>query len=142
MSMKKFIYLLAVILLRQNASAQKDSAKINELDSVVVTATKSNLKQTQTGKIVTVIDQKVIQNSAGRTLGELLNMQAGFFINGSNNLLGTNLDVYFRGAASGNMLIVIDGFPVYYPSQINNSFDLNSVPLEQIERIEILKGGQ
>jgi len=142
MSMKKIIYLLAVIALCQSARAQKDSSKINELDSVVVTATKSNLKQSQTGKIVTAIDQKIIQNSAGRSLGELLNTQAGFFINGSNTTLGTNLDVYFRGASSGNMLIVIDGFAVYDPSQTDNSFDLNSIPLDQIEKIEILKGGQ
>jgi len=140
--MKKFTYLLTVILLSKTAWAQNDSTVIKEMDPVILTATKSKLKQSQTGKIVTVIDQQMILNSAGRSLAELLNTQAGFFINGADNNPGTNLDVYFRGAATGNMLIVIDGFPVYDPSHSDNSFDLNSIPLEQIEKIEILKGGQ
>ena len=83
------------------------------------TATGSNLKQSQTRKIITVLDQKIIRNSIGRSLSELLNTQAGFFINGANNVLGTNQDVYFRGAGSGNMLVVIDGTPVFDPSQIS-----------------------
>jgi vitamin B12 transporter len=142
MSMKKLTYLLTVILLSKIAQAQNDSTVIRQMDVVILTATKSKLKQSQTGKIVTVIDQQMIRNSAGRSLAELLNTQAGFFINGANNNSGTNLDVYFRGASAGNMLIVIDGFPVYDPSHSDNSFDLNSIPLEQIEKIEILKGGQ
>lgn len=140
--MSKTLTLLATLLTGSTAFAQKDTVPTKQLDEVVVTATKSNLKQSQTGKIVTVIDQKMISNNAGRSLTELLNTQSGFFINGSNNALGTNQDVYFRGAGNGSMLIVIDGTPVYDPSSSSNSFDLNSIALDQVERIEILKGGQ
>lgn len=121
---------------------KKNTVNTRALDEVVVTATRSNLKQSQTGKIVTIIDQKMISNHAGQSISELLNTQAGFFINGANNAPGTNQDFYFRGAGSGSMLVVIDGTPVFDPSQINNSFDLNSIMLDQVEKIEILKGGQ
>jgi vitamin B12 transporter len=142
MSMKKiYISLLAFIAAGQ-LQAQTDSARARQLDEVVVTASKTNIKQSQTGKIVTVIDSKTIQNNAGHTLTELLNNQAGFALVGSNNSMGSNIENYFRGAVSGNLLIVIDGIPVTDPSQISNTFDLNSIPLEQIDRIEILKGGQ
>lgn len=134
------IFVVAAIFVSSQLSAQQDSS--TTLDNVVVSATRFPLKQSQTGKIVTVLDQKTINNNIGRSLSELLNTQAGFFINGASNNLGTNQDVYFRGAGTGNMLVVIDGISVYDPSQINNSFDLNSLPLDQIERIEILKGGQ
>lgn len=139
---KKLTLLLTSIALGYAAFAQQDSMATRQLNEVVVTASKTPIKESETGKIVTVIDQKTIQNHAGSSLAALLNTQAGFFINGSNNALGTNLDLYFRGASGGNMLIVIDGVPVYDPSQINNSFDLNNIPLDQVERIEILKGGQ
>ena len=112
------------------------------LDEVVVTATKSPIKQSQTGKVVSVIDQATLQRNAGKTLTEILNYQAGIYVNGANNVLGTNQDIYLRGAASGNTLILIDGIPVGDPSQINNSFDLNNINPAQIERIEILKGAQ
>ncbi|HEY4155593.1 MAG TPA: TonB-dependent receptor plug domain-containing protein, partial [Puia sp.] len=140
--MKKIYLSLLAVSIAFRISAQTDSAKINPLDEVVVTASKTNIKQSQTGKLVTVIDSKTIQNNAGHTLTELLNNQAGFMMIGSSNTMGSNVENYFRGAESGNLLIVIDGIPVSDPSQISNTFDLNSIPLEQIDRIEILKGGQ
>jgi vitamin B12 transporter len=142
--MKKKVFIVAATIISSKMlfAQKQDSSNTKQLDEVVVTATKSSLKQSQTGKIVTVIDRQTIRNNVGRSLSELLNEQAGFFINGSNNSPGTNLDLYFRGAGTGNTLVVIDGIPVYDPSQPNNSFDLNSIPLDQVERIEILKGGQ
>lgn len=142
MSMKKIYFHGLAICFAMQANAQTDSVKSTSLDEVVVTASKTSIKQSQTGKIVTVIDSKTIQNNAGHTLTELLNDQAGFTMVGSSNTMGTNVENYFRGAASGNLLIVVDGIPVSDPSQISNTFDLNSIPLEQIDRIEILKGGQ
>jgi len=140
--MKKifFSFLFSVATLQMQA--QSDSLKIKGLNPVVVTASKTDIKQSQTGKIVTVLDAETIRQNAGRTLPELLNMQTSFMMVGSNNSMGTNVENYFRGSPSGNLLIVIDGVPVTDPSQISNSFDLNSIPLEQIDRIEILKGGQ
>jgi len=142
MSMKKIFYTFTALAGFHLAVAQQDSTRTSQLNEVVVTAAKTNLKQSETGKIVTVLDHQTIANNMGRSLSELLNTQAGFFLNGANNSPGTNIDTYFRGASTGNLLIVVDGIPVFDPSQPNNTFDLNSIPLDQIERIEILKGGQ
>jgi vitamin B12 transporter len=141
MSMKKFYYSLISLGILSTARAQVDSSAFKQLDEVTVTGSKTSLKQSETGKIVTVLDAKAIRNNEGKTLTELLNTQAGFMLVGANNAPGTNIDPYFRGASDGNLLIVVDGVPVYDPSQISNTFDLNTIPLEQIERIEILKGG-
>ncbi len=139
--MKKKILLVTAVIISSQMYAQQDSTK-QTLDEVVVTATKTPIKQSQTGKVVSVIDQATLQRSAGKTLTEILNYQAGMFVNGANNTLGTNPDTYLRGAASGNTLILMDGIPVSDPSLINNSFDLNSINPAQVERIEILKGAQ
>ena len=138
--MKKKILLVTAVIFSSYLYAQQDSAK--SLDEVVVTATKTALKQSQTGKVVSVIDQATLQRSGGKTLTEILNYQAGIYVNGANNVLGTNPENYVRGAAPGNTLILIDGIPVSDPSYINNSFDLNSINPFQIEKIEILKGAQ
>ncbi len=140
--MKKIYFPLLAISIALQANAQEDSVRSKQLDEVVVTGSKTSIKQSQTGKIITVIDSETIRNNAGHTLTELLNTQAGFMLIGSNNTMGTNIENYFRGADAGNLLIVVDGVPVTDPSQISNTFDLNSIPLEQIDRIEILKGGQ
>ncbi len=138
--MKKKIFIAAAVIISSHLYAQ-DSTKTT-LDEVVVTATKSPVKQSQTGKVISVIDQETLQRNAGKTLTEILNYQVGIYVNGANNTLGTNQDVYLRGSASGNTLILMDGIPVGDPSQINNSFDLNHINPAQIERIEILKGAQ
>lgn len=122
--------------------AQTDSLPTGALDEVVVTANRFPQKQSTTGKVVTVIPREVIERSTGMTLGDLLNRQAGIAIAGANNNAGTNPDVYLRGAATGNVLILLDGVPVYDVSTINNTFDLNHIPLDVVERIEVLKGAQ
>jgi len=112
------------------------------LDPVVITTNKYPKKQSQTGKVVTVIDKSTIEKLGGHTLGELLNTVAGVTINGANNTLGTNQRISIRGSSDGNVLLLIDGIPANDPSVISNYFDLNFINTSQIERIEILKGGQ
>ena len=97
-------------------------------------------KQSETGKVVDVITQEQLQKSFGKSLGEVLNQQPGMIINGADNNLGTNQTVYTRGASSGNTLILLDGVPLYDASGISSEFDLNNFALDNIEKIEILKG--
>ena len=54
MSMKKFFITTIVLALIQFAKAQTDSSE-NLLNDVVVTATKSPKKLSETGKVITVI---------------------------------------------------------------------------------------
>jgi vitamin B12 transporter len=140
LKMKKKIFIAAAVLFSSQGHAQKDSTK--NLDQVVVTATKFPIKQSLTGKVVTVIDQQQLQRSGGKSLTEVLNTQTGIIVNGCSNVLGTNQDVYVRGAAAGKALILLDGIPVYDASGISGAFDLNMISVDQVERIEILKGSQ
>jgi vitamin B12 transporter len=135
--------IIAVLLLLASASASsyaQDSVKT--LNEVIVTATKSPIKQSQTGKVVDIITQEQLQKSFGKSLGEVLNEQPGMIINGADNNLGTNQTVYTQGASAGNTLILLDGVPLYDASGISSEFDLNNFALDNIERIEILKGAQ
>ena len=50
--------------------------------------------------------------------------------------------MYLRGAKVEHTLITIDGVPVYDPSGIGSNFDIRNLSIDQIERIEILKGSQ
>ena len=128
------------MIISTTALAQKDS--VDTLNEVVVTANKFPQKQNTTGKVVTVITSEMLSRSIGKSLTEVLNRQAGFTIIGAQNNLGSNQDVYLRGASLGKTLILIDGIPAYDVSSINNAFDLNHFAIENIERIEIVKGAQ
>ncbi len=137
--MKKNFLLLTALVSSQLLVAQRDTTT---LEAAVVTATKFERKQSETGKVFSVIDRSTIERNGGKTLGEMLNTIAGVQIIGANNNPGTNNLVTIRGAAAGNTLILLDGVPVNDPSVITNYYDINFIPLDQIERIEILKGGQ
>ena len=138
---KSLFMLLTGLYFFYHAGAQTDSSA-KSLDEVIITANRFPQKQNTTGKVVNIIPRSVIEQSSGLGLGELLNRQAGLMLVGANNTLGTNQDIYMRGAATGNTLILVDGIPVYDASTINNTFDINHLPLDNIERIEILKGAQ
>lgn len=139
--MKKGIFIAAAVLFSNHLHAQKDSTS-KTLDEVIVTANKFPQKQSETGKVVNIITQDQLQKSFGKSLSEVLNQQPGLNINGADNNLGTNQTVYIRGASSANTLIMLDGVPLYDASGISNEFDLNNFALDNIERIEILKGSQ
>ena len=112
------------------------------LDQVVVTATKYPVKQSQTGKVVTIVTHEELEKSAGKPLGEVLGEQAGITVSGSLNNAGTNQSIFIRGAGSGRTLVLVDGIPVNDPTQTDNSFDINLFPVSMIERIEISRGAQ
>jgi len=137
--MKRKIFMAAAILFSSQLFAQDSSKALNE---VVITATKFPIKQSATGKVLTVIDREELNRNSGRSVSEILTTSAGLIINGASNILGTNQDVYLRGAAAGKTLILIDGVPNYDISGISGSYDLNFIPADMIERIEILKGSQ
>ncbi|TSD66695.1 TonB-dependent receptor [Inquilinus sp. KBS0705] len=141
-NMKKsyFKTLAGIILLplTVNTALAQDSTRT--LNDVVITATRSPKKLRDIGRVVTVISAEQINRSQGKSLPQLLNTVPGITFSGVNNAPGISTSVYLRGASNGNTLILVDGFPVNNASSIDGSYDLNAFPLDQIERIEILKG--
>lgn len=123
-------------------NAQQDSLKTYDLDEVVITATKFPKSISETGKVLTVIDAEQLSRSEGKDLAQLLNEQVGLVINGANSNPGKDKSVYLRGAKSEYTVFLIDGIPVSDPSGPGGAFDPRLLPLNQLERIEILKGSQ
>lgn len=141
--MKQKIFFAAVsLVVSHNIFAQKDSLQTNQLDEVVVTATKSSKKLSETGKVVTVITKEQILQSGGKDLAQLLNEQTGITVNGATSNPGKDKSLFLRGATDKYTLILLDGVPLNEPAGVGGSFDLRLLSLDNIERIEILKGSQ
>jgi vitamin B12 transporter len=123
-------------------AAQQDSLSSTTLREVIVTATKFPKNVSETGKVLTIIDEEQLSRSAGKDLSQLLNEQVGLVINGANSNPAKDKSVFLRGAAGKYTLILVDGVPVNDPSGIDGAFDLRLLSIDQVERIEILKGSQ
>ena len=111
------------------------------LDEVVVLDSRLPLKRSQSGKTIVRIDQKQIERFNGEIFSELLDTQAGISVLGNRSITGQNLRMAIRGSNNYQVLILVDGVRVADPSRIDNDFDLNFLSLDQIDSIEILKGG-
>ncbi|HUR11571.1 MAG TPA: TonB-dependent receptor [Flavitalea sp.] len=120
----------------------QDTANIRSLDEVVITANKYPTKSSSTGKVLSVITRRQIEQAGGKDLSQLLNEQTGIYINSANSNHGKDKTVFVRGGKAEHTLILIDGVPVYDASGIGSNFDIRQIPLEQVERVEILKGSQ
>jgi vitamin B12 transporter len=141
--MKKEFFVVAATIISSTLSAQEqDSSKTKQLDEVVITANKYPQKLSSTGKVLTVINRDQLEKNTGRTLAQVLNEQAGLIVNGAQGPLGTSQLIYLRGAGTANTLILVDGIPANDASGITAQFDINHFAIDQVERVEILKGAQ
>lgn len=142
MSMKKFFLLNCALVSIYASKAQFTDSTNHTLQQVTITSNKFPQKLSETGKVITVIGKEVLERSVGKDLAQLLNEQAGLIINGANNNSAKDKSVFLWGASNTYTLILVDGIPLYDAASVGGAFDLRMFPIDQIERIEILKGAQ
>ena len=131
---------LCMLLAFNSLQAQETTKKIEQLEEVVISATKFATKKEHVGKIIYQINQKDLENLKGKTVIDVLDNIAGIEINGANSAAGKNKSTYIRGGRDKQVLVLIDGVPVSDPSGINTTFDLRLLTLSQVESIEIMNG--
>ncbi len=107
------------------------------LDPVAVTAARSPQPITDLLADLTVISTAEIQRSGAQSLPQLLQRQPGVEVT-INGGPGATSGVFLRGANAGQTLVLIDGLRVGSVSV--GATALEAIPLDQIERIEILRG--
>ena len=125
-----------------NLSLKSGRDTVTVLEEVEVSAPKLAGKLARTGKVLTLITADQIRASLGKSLGELLQEQVGISVVGARSAPGSNQEIYVRGANTGHVLLLMDGFPLNDPSHISQVMDWNLINLANIQKIEIIKGGQ
>ena len=104
---------------------------------VVVTAARGARTVDETLASVTVLTREEIARSQAPDLVELLRMQAGVDLTRTGGP-GQTTGLLLRGTASNQTLVLIDGIRV--ASTNSGLYDFAHLPLDQIERIEIVRG--
>ncbi|MBB4591798.1 TonB-dependent vitamin B12 receptor [Xanthomonas cannabis] len=108
-----------------------------DLDEVVVTASRTAQTQDQTLAPVTVIDRAQIERRQVTALQDLLRGEAGVSL-ANNGGPGKPTSLFLRGTESDQVVVLIDG--VRIGSATSGGAALQDLPIEQIERIEIVRG--
>ena len=110
-------------------------AAADTLDAIVVSTTSPGQPVTidDVQATVEVLDQKTIQSVSGRSLSQVLNEASGITVKDT----GSTAQVYMRGFSDDHALILVDG--LRRTGKYGNP-DLSGIQLEDIERIEIVRG--
>ena len=109
----------------------------DELEDVVVTATRTSQPADETLESVTVITRAQIESRQARSIEDLLLGVEGLAI-GNSGGPGRLTSFFVRGTDSDHLLVLVDGIKV--GSATAGTVALQNLPLEQIERIEFVRG--
>jgi vitamin B12 transporter len=141
----KFLLVLLFSIVSLSLWSQKgvkNNADSVNLENVVVTHSKITIESFNTAKPLQIIAREALNRSSGSDISQILNDASGIDVAGSLSNPGKDKSVFVRGASGEFTLILIDGQPILDPSGIGGVADLRSIPISNIERIEILKGSQ
>lgn len=121
------------------AFARDNIEDVVELKEIVVTAGRTPIEEGKTGRAVTVITGKQLEEYQVRYLADALRLVPGFSVSRSGTKGGmTNIRV--RGAESNHLLVMVDGVEMNAAS--GDAYDFGALQAADIERIEILRGPQ
>ena len=120
-----------------NVWAQQPS-EAQKLDSITITSTAIELPFKKNSRTITIISSKVIKQSPATNLAELLQQEAGIDVR-RQGVNGMQADLYIRGGSFDQTLLLIDGIKVEDPQTGHHTLNM-ALPLEVIERVEIIKG--
>ncbi|MBK1719453.1 TonB-dependent vitamin B12 receptor [Thiocystis violacea] len=107
------------------------------LEPVVVTATRTAEPRATTLASVTVIDRAEIERRQARSVPDLLRGVPGVILSQTGGA-GQHASVFLRGTNSDHVLVLIDGVKI--GSATSGTAPFEDLPIEQIERIEVVRG--
>ena len=127
---------------KKNLFFVKQQKKLIEED-IILTPYRINNSKNTIGKSFNVISQKEISRSGSRNLADLLTNYSANINIGSNGPRGTT-GIFLRGHQSYHTKILIDGITIgdTANTQVSYQSTINSIPLNNIEKIEIVRGSQ
>lgn len=136
--MKKRTMSLLSLAILNFAYAQKDSLNQNNIDEVVVTGQFTPQSINKSIYKVEVIDAVQIKNMAVTNVAEVLNQNLNILIVPSASSGDSSANIL--GLPGAYTKILIDNIPVVSDEGMGNMVDLTKINVNNIERIEIVKG--
>ncbi|MBI5418517.1 MAG: TonB-dependent receptor [Deltaproteobacteria bacterium] len=110
-----------------------------KLEPIVVTATRIEQKVSEQASAVSVVTREDIEMKSPAVAGDVLQGIPGLDVQRTGSA-GNRENIKIRGGAATHTLVMIDGFPVNSPTL--GSFDIGSLPVDDFEQVEIVRGAQ
>ena len=111
------------------------------LDKIVVTPSRIEESSEATGSSVSVVSDKNFEKRNLFTAEGNLRDGTGVDIAESGGLGGAT-SIFLRGSSPGQTRVMMDGVKLYDPSSTDASYDFAHLSVDNVERVEILRGPQ
>ena len=137
--MKKTLLIILIfqaITTHINAQENKSEIKLDQVE--LISSPRIEIKNIDNSISVLTISREEIQKSTATNISDLLQQIAGIDIR-RRGAEGMQADLYIRGGSFDQTLLLIDGIKVEDPQTGHHTMNM-TLPLEVIERIEIIKG--
>jgi outer membrane cobalamin receptor len=109
------------------------------MKEIVVTATRVDSTVLESPSSISVISAQQIADSGATDVAQVISGQPGVTVN-DYGATGALKNVSLRGSTSSQVLVLLDG--VRLNSSRDGAVDLSSIPMEIIDHIEIVRGGE
>lgn len=129
------VLLATLLCASMGAIAQSTSG---ELDTVVVTATRTLVSLNDVLADVSVVDAETIARSGAVSLADVLVHLPGIEMTRNGGPLGTT-NLFLRGGNTNHTVVMIDGIRIDTQSGSGGA-TCQAIPASQIDRIEVLRG--
>jgi len=127
----------------EQTAAQRDLSQVSLEDLMnmkVTSVSKKDQKMSEAAAAIFVITQEDISHSGATNIPDLLRMVPGLDVSQINANSWVISSRGFDDQFSNKLLVLIDGRAVYTPLLGGVNWDTQNVPLEDIDRIEVIRG--
>jgi len=132
---------VVAVVLSSTGVVLAEETSNTSLGEVVVTAERFPTGEKESSRFVTMYSSEELQETGAPNLVEALRRKGGFAYKSFGPLGvshgGMNSEITARGIKKG-VLVLVNGSPVQ--GAAGQAYDLDMIPLEQIERVEVMKG--
>lgn len=108
------------------------------LNEIILNSERIEIPFYESSRTIQLITKLDIQNSTATNVADLLQQVAGVDIR-RRGVNGMQADLYIRGGSFDQTLVLIDGIKTENPQTGHHTMNM-MIPLQNIERIEIVKG--
>lgn len=136
--MKNSILVASLALFSLVGKAQDIEQKTDSLSEVIVSSTRIDLPFSENSRTIQLITSEQIKRSGVTNVADLLLLVSGVDVR-RRGTSGMQADLYIRGGSFDQTLLLIDGIKVEDAQTGHHTMNL-ALPIEVIERIEIIKG--
>jgi iron complex outermembrane receptor protein len=133
----KTLLIFSLLSVGKTAFSQ-DTIATQNLKEVVVSSGRIDVPLSENSRTLVIIGKAEIKNAAATNLADLLQSVAGVDVR-RRGAGGQQADLYIRGGSFDQTLLLIDGIKVDDPQTGHHTLNM-ALPIELIERIEIVKG--